>query len=108
MAGIEGAGRRIGVHQRGQSFGLDAHEIGGILGSVGIGGEDDGDRLADITHAIRGEDRLAIGIEAFDAGEAKIDRRNVGDIRRGPDRDDARNVARRGRVDRADAGMGMG
>ena len=108
MAGIEGAGRRVGVHQRGQRLCLDCHQIGGILGSVGIGGEDDGDGLADIAHAIGGEDRLAIRIEAFDAGEAKIDRRNVGDIRRGPDRDDSRNVARRGRVDRANARMGMG
>ena len=92
----------------GSDFCLDCHQIGGILRDIWIGGEDDGDRLADITHAIGGEDRLAIGIETFDAGEAKIDRRNVGDIRRGPDRNDTRNVACRGRIDRADAGMGVG
>jgi hypothetical protein len=46
-------------------------------------------------------------VPASGAGEAKIDRRNVGDIRRRPDRGDARNVARSGRVDRADARMGM-
>ena len=108
MAGIEGAGRRVGFHQRGQRLCLDGHEIGSIFGDIRIGREDDGDGLADVTHAIGGQDRLAIGIEAFDAGEAKIDRRNVGDIRRGPDRNDARNAARRGRVDRANARMGMG
>ena len=108
MAGIEGAGRRVGLHQRGQWLCLDGHEIGSILGRVRIGREDDGDGLAHITDAVGGEDRLAIRIETFDAGEAKIDRRNIGDIRRGPDRDDARNAAHRGRVDRADARMGMG
>ncbi len=108
MAGVEGTGRRIGVHQRGQGLDRDGHKIGGILGNVGIGGEDDGDRLADIAHTIGGEDRLAIGVEAFDAGEAEIDRRNVGHVRRGPDRNDAGNVARRSRVDTADAPMGMG
>ena len=108
MAGIEGAGRRVGLHQRGQSLDLDCHEIGGIFRDIRIGGEDDGDGFADIAHAIRGQDRLTIGIEAFDAGEAKIDRRYVGDIRRGPDRNDARNAARRGRVDGANLRMGMG
>ena len=108
MAGVEGAGRRIGVHQRGQRLCLDIHEIGGILGSVRVGRKDDGDGLADIAHAIGGQDRLAIRIEALDAGEAEIDRRNVGHIRRGPDRNDARHVACRGRVDRADTRMGIG
>ena len=107
IAGVESAGRRVGVHQRGQRLCLDCHEIGSILGDVRIGREDGSDGLTDVTHAIDGEDRLAIRIEAFDAGEAKIDRRNVGDIRRGPDRDDARNVTRRGRADRADACVGI-
>jgi len=108
MAGIEGAGRRVGFHQSGQRLCLDGHEIASILGSVRIGREDDSDRLAHITHAVGGEDRLAIRIEAFDAGEAKIDRRNVGHIRSGPDRNDARNAARRGRVDGANTCMGVG
>ncbi len=60
----------------------------------------DGDRLADIAHALPGEDRLAVGLEPFDAREAEIDRRHVGDVRRRPYREDARRLARRVGVDR--------
>ena len=105
MAGVELAGRRIGGEEFGQWLDLDRHQIGGVLGDVGVAREHDSDRLADIAHAIRGKDRLAVRIKPFDAGEPEIDRRNFGDIGCGPYRGDARRRARRGGVDGDDAAM---
>ena len=104
---LNSPGGASAVGEFGQSLDLDRHQIGGVLGGIGIGRENDGDRLADIAHAAGGEDRLPVRIEAFDAGEAEIDRRNAGDIGRRPDRDDARRRARRAGIDRHDAAMRM-
>ena len=105
---IEFAGRRIGRKQYGQLFDLDRDEFGGILGEVWIGREHDGDRFADVAHAVRRQDRLAVRIEPLDAGQAKIDRRNVGDVGCRPHRDNAWRCLRGVGVDRHDAPMGVG
>ena len=54
------------------------------------------------------QDRLAIGAQCLTGGVAKIDRRQIGDIRPGPHRDDPRRRLRRGDVDRAQHGMRVG
>ncbi len=76
MAGAKFAGRRVGREQFGQTLNLDRHQVGGVLGGIGVAGEHHRDRLADIAHAFGGEDRLTVRLEPFDAGEAEIDRRN--------------------------------
>ena len=105
MASIEFAGRRGGGKESGQFVDVDGHDVSGIFGPIGIRGEHDRDGLADIAHAVFGEDRLAIGIEPFDAREAEIDRWDVGNVYRRPDRGNARHVACRTRIDREDAAM---
>jgi hypothetical protein len=82
----EFARRRQRIEARRQRLDLRLDEIGDVFGRVGIGGEDQRDRLADIAHVALRQDRLAIGLQPRHRGQAKTDRRNVGDIGRGPDR----------------------
>ena len=105
MAGVELARRCVRTKHDRQFVDVDGHEVSGIFGSIGVRGEHHRDRLADITHAVFGEDRLAIGIESFYAREAEIDRWDVGNVCRRPDRGNARHVACRTRIDREDAAM---
>ena len=65
MASRKFAGQCAGVEQRGKFFDLDGHKIGGIFGEIGVCGEHHGDWLADVTHALCGENRLAVRIEAL-------------------------------------------
>ena len=82
-------------------------QFGGVLGAVGIVGEDGGDRLSDIAHDLLRENVLAAFFEVLQcASRPQVDRRNVGDIGAGPDRDDAGHRRRLGRVDRPDAAIG--
>ena len=50
MAGRILDGRRLRVEQRRQFLDLDCNQIGGILGGVGVLGEDGRNGVADITH----------------------------------------------------------
>ncbi len=97
-----------GIEQDRQIGDLDGHQIGGVLGKIRVSGEHHRDRLADIAHAIRGEDRLAIGIEAFDPRQAEINRRDVDNIARRPHRNHAGRGTGRCRVDRDDAAVCVG
>ena len=74
---LEFPGRGSGIEDDRQFLDLDGNEIGCILRQIGIGREHRRDRLADIAHALPGQDRLAIGRQALDAGQAEVDRRNV-------------------------------
>ena len=98
------AGRELarlvgGMQQRRQFLDLDRDQVGGILGHVGVFGEHRGDRIADVAHLVGRQYRLAVGRELFDRAFAEIDRPDVGNVGRGPDRHDARHGARRGGVD---------
>ncbi len=107
MAGREFGRCGVRVEQRRQFFDLDRDQIGRVLGDIMIGGKDRGDRIADIAHAVFGENRLAVRIERRNAALAKIDRRHLGNVGCGPHREHARHGPRRRRVDRHDAAMGM-
>ena len=104
----EFAGLLIGPQQRRQFFGFDLDEIGRVFRHVRIISKHDGHRLAHITQAICGEDMLAIRLKPIDAGEAKIDRRNVSNIRGGPHRVDARQPARLRGIDRNQSRVRVG
>ena len=95
-----------GVEQRRQLGDLDGDEVRGVLRDIGIGGEHGGDGLADIAHRAAREHRLAVGLQLFDAAFAEVDRRHVGDVLRGPHRDDPGQRARRRGIDRDDGAMG--
>ena len=108
MPGGEFAGRCIGGEQFRQCFDLDRDRVGCVFRRIRVGCKNDRDRLADIAHAVPGENRLPIGLEPLDAGKAKIDRRNCGDVRRRPNRDGAGHRACRVHIDGDDASMRMG
>ena len=104
-AGRELAGLGARVEQRRQFLDLDRDQLGGVLGNVRILGEHCGDRLADVAHLVRGQHRLAVRRELLDRPLAEIDRPDVVDVARGPHRDDARQRAGFGGVDRNDAAV---
>ena len=106
-AGRELAGRVLGSEQDGQLLDLDGDEIGGVLRHIGIAREHRGDGLADVTHHVGGQHRLAVGIERGNAALAEIDRRHVRDVVSGPDRDHAGQGARGRRIDRDDPAVGV-
>ena len=97
--------RRSASSSGGSSSISSVDEIGRVFGDIGIVGEHGGDRLADIAHLSMRQHRLAIRLERRNPSLAEIDRRHVGDIGRGPDRDDAGQRARRRRIDRDDPAM---
>jgi hypothetical protein len=70
-----------------QRLDLRRDEIGGILGGIGVGGKNRRDRLADIADTAARQYRLAVRFEPRHRGQAEIDRRDVGDVGSGPDRD---------------------
>ena len=91
-----------GVEQHGQLGDLHGHEISRILGHIGVFGEDGGDRIAHIAHALGRQHRLAPWLEPLDAALAEIDRRNIRNVGRGPHRDDRRGSARAAAVSSGD------
>ena len=101
---LELAGRIAGVEHDRQFLDLDRDQVGGVLGEVGIVGKHRRDRLADIAHPLARQEGLAVGRQPLDPGQPEIDRRHVGDVVAGPDRDDARQRQRRGGVDRRRSG----
>jgi hypothetical protein len=107
-AGGKFAGRRVSLHQFGQFLDVDNDEIGRVFSAIGVSREDDRDGLADIADAILGQDRLPIRFEPFNPRQPEIDRRNMGDVRPGPGRDDACGRERSGSIDRDDPAMRMG
>ena len=86
-------------HLCGQLVDLEAHELGGVFGSVRIFGEYQGHRLADIAHAVVRQHGLLIGLQAADAREADADRRHMAHIVEGPHGVHAGMGARLGLVD---------
>ena len=91
---------------RRQVVDVDEDALGGILGEIGVGGEDDRHRLADIAHLVLRQDRLAVGLEAGDADLAEIDRRDRGDVGEGPHRRHAGHGQGLARLDAEDAAVG--
>ena len=96
---FEFPGRGDGIEDDRQFLDGDGDEIGGVLRHIGVGGEHSGDRLADIAHALSGQNGLAVRRQALDTGQAEIDRRNLRHVGGRPDRDHARQRQRRTRVD---------
>jgi len=90
--------RRERIDHRRQWSIADFDEIERVLGTIAVGRDHDGDRLADITHAI-GRYR-----PTFDAGLYAHDqaRRQRFDIGTGDDREDSIRGFRRGAIDRLD------
>ena len=98
-AGREFPGLGVGRKQDGQFLDVDRDEIRRVLCHIGIIGEDGGDRLADVSHLLGRQHRLAIGFERGNWSLTKIDGRHVGNVGRGPHRDHAGQRARnRGRI----------
>ena len=70
---------------------------------MGIGGEHDGDRLADEAHFVDGQDRLVVERRpVIGIGD------DLADVIRGDDAENAGDFLRRGRVDRLDAAVRHG
>ena len=86
--------RRLGIKHRWQFLDFDLDKVGGVLGDIRVGGKHGGDRVTDITHLASRQDRLTVWIERRDRALAKIDRRHVGDVGRGPHRVHAGQRAR--------------
>ena len=108
QAGGGRAGRSAGRGHRGQRGDFDLDQVGRVFRRVGVLGEDRGDRLADIAHAVAGQHRLAVRPERRrPAVGAEVDRRDVGDVGGGPYRGDARKPSRRRPVDRAQDAVGV-
>ncbi len=103
--GSNSPGARVGAKERPQFLDVEHDELGRILGEIGIVGEHRRDRLADVAHRAGREQPLPVGFQAFDPGQAEVDRRNVGSVRGRPHCVDARFRQRRARVDRADAAV---
>ena len=106
-AGHELARLGVGREQDGQLLDLHGHEIGGVLGGIGVVREHRRHRLADIAHLLAREHGLPIGLEGRNASLAKINRRQVDDVGRGPDRHHPRHGARRSGVDGDDVAVGV-
>ena len=104
-AGCETAGSRTGVQYRGQLMGLDRDKLGAVFGQIGMGREHSRYRLADITQPLAREKRLAIGTQRLGGRIAKIDGRQVVDVRRSPHRDDFRHGQCSGHVDGPQLGI---
>ena len=100
--GLELTGVICGVQNDRQFFDVQHHKFGRIFGEIRVFRENGGHRLADVTHLAGGKQPLTVGLEPFDAGEAKVDGRNVGNVGGGPHRVDAVFRERRGDVERPD------
>ncbi len=88
------------VEHRRQLFVVGGDQLHGAFGGVRIGGEHDGDRLADIAHLVERQDRLIVkGGAVIGIGD------ELPDVLAGDDREDALGLARVGDIDRADAAM---
>ncbi len=98
-SGLEFPWRFARVEHEGQIFDLDRDYVGGILGQIWIAREHRRHGLADIAHALTGQDWLPVRHQSFDSGQAKIDRRNLGDVGRRPHRRHARQRQRGSGVD---------
>ena len=101
----EAARRRGGIQYRRELFGLDRDKIGGIFREIRVGREYRGHRLADIAQSISCQQRLPVRSQRLVCGVAKIDRRQIGDIGRGPHRHHARRRQRHRAVDAAQQRM---
>jgi hypothetical protein len=82
--GRETAESPAGVQYGLQHIRLDRNQLGSILGQIRIGREHGSDRLADIAQPLPREEWLAIGAQRLGGRVAKIDRRQVGYLRRRP------------------------
>jgi hypothetical protein len=80
------------LDHHGQSFGLEGDAFEGILRKLGMIREDDGDRLAYITHHVTGDDGLLVrrGMVLFGPRHAeRNDREDRADLLPGEDRANA-------------------
>ncbi len=105
---LELAGLLIRPQQRRQLLDLERDPVGDVLGEIRILGKHRGDRIADIAHASAGQDMLTVAVQSGDPAQAKVDRWDVGHVRRGPDRMHARRGASGRRIDRDQPGVGVG
>ncbi len=116
----EELGRAVGhgggrVHHRGQRLPVDGHRGGAVGRGLGGGSDDGGDRLAGMAHAVHRErivlpPDLALRLAAaLDGDDRDGERRHVGhEVAPGHDGDHAGQRARRGGVDAANIGVGVG
>jgi hypothetical protein len=92
----------VGRHHQRQFVDLEDDAVGRILGGIGVVGEHDRHRLADIAYAGAREQRLAVRHQLLDPVVAEVDRRHIGEVFAGPDRDHARRGQCVGGVHRFD------
>jgi len=102
------AGCRVGVQHGRQFLDLDHDVFGGVFGEIRVVGEHHRDGVADIPDPVVREDGLAIGREFRDPGQAKIDRRDIGDVGKTPCRVHAWHRQRRREIDGLKFAMGKG
>ena len=107
-ARLEFAGLLLGPQQRRQFLELQHDPVGDVLRKIRILGKHRGDRIADIAHPAARQHALAVAVQSRDLAQAKVDRRNVGHVRGGPDRMHARRGASGRGVDRQKPGVGVG
>ena len=98
---VEWAGCAGGIEHRRERLDIQFDQVCGVLGDILIGREHHDDWLADIAHIILCQHGLAIGFKLLQPGEAKRDRRDVGDIFMGPHRMHAGPCQRGAGVDAA-------
>ena len=101
-------GGRDGGEGGGQVLDLHHRQLGRVLGAVGVVGDDQGHRLADVADHVAGEGGLAVGLQPLDGGGAEGDRGQGAQVRRRPDGDDAGGGAGLLEVDGDDAAVGVG
>ena len=90
----------IGANKRcSERFDINLDQVRGVFGDILILREHHRNRLADIADDILRQHRLLVGLEPFDAGEAKSDLRNVRDVGMRPHRVHAGQLERRHRID---------
>ena len=88
-------------------FPRHADGLGAVGRAVGIVGDDDGHRLADVAHDRLGDRLVMVRAHRRRGCERRHAGRALGQIARGEHGDDAGQPSRAARVDRANAGVGV-
>ena len=102
-----GLGRGLGVEYRRGLVDVEVHQLGRVLGGVGVLGEHHRDRLAHVPHHVGGQHRLqeTAQVDALDRQPHRY-RQPGGQVRRGDRADHARAASRLGRVHPPDPAVG--
>ena len=104
-----GAGRGGGVEHRRFLIDVDLHQLGGVLGGIGVAGDHDGDRFPHVAHHAGGQHRLQVaGQVDVPDGQPHGDGQPGGHVAGGDGRDDPVRPAGLGEVDLPQPPVGDG